>query len=96
MLDGQEDPCVPPHFLEAIREKEGRPCPRVELEPGNHAAAELVSLALSDRASLSGVYFEALAEGMDAPGRRATTARVVRAASNRAVAGELKQTGVRD
>lgn len=45
---GREDPCVGPKILAKIQEEHGRPCPRVELAPGNIAAANLI-VYLCDR-----------------------------------------------
>lgn len=42
------DPCVPEHMLAAIRQREGRACPRVELEPKNEESAVLLSLLLRE------------------------------------------------
>lgn len=76
---GGEDPCVPEHFLAAIREREDRPCPRVDLEPDNLVAANLFSLAVSDHAGLVPLWFELLTDGMDQWEREAVLSRVVRA-----------------
>ncbi len=91
MLDGGEDPCVPEHFLAAIRKREDRPCPRVELEPDNIAAANLFSLAISDHAGLMPLWFGTLAEGMDAWERQVVLSRVVRVLLDDEVASRLRQ-----
>ncbi len=91
MLGGSEDPCVPEHFLKVIRGKEDRPCPRVELEPDNAIAANLFSLAISDHAGLTPLWFETLTEGMDSEERRAVMGRVVRALTDEEVAARVSQ-----
>lgn len=75
---GGEDPCVPEHFLAAIREREERPRPRVDLEPDNLGEANAISLAISDHAGLTPLWFETLTEGMDPWERQAVLSRVVR------------------
>lgn len=42
----EEAPCVPEHTLAKLQEELGRPCPRVELEPENRPALNLVGLSL--------------------------------------------------
>jgi hypothetical protein len=79
MLGGTEGPCVPEHFLAVIREREGRPCPQVELEPDNIVAANLFSLAISDHAALVPLWFETMAGALDVPEQRAVLSRVVQA-----------------
>jgi len=37
-------PCVPPHMLAVIRAREGRPCPKVDLQPENTEPAELFTM----------------------------------------------------
>lgn len=69
---------MPEHFLAVISEREERPCPRVDLEPDNLAAANLFSLAISDHAGLTPLWFETLTDGMDAWERQAVLSRVVR------------------
>ena len=91
MLGGNEDPCVPEHFLKVVREKEDRPCPRVELEPDNAIAANLFSLAISDHAGLVPLWFETLREGMDGEERRAVMGRVVRVLMDREVVGQVRK-----
>jgi hypothetical protein len=89
MLGGSEDPCVPEHFLKVIREKDDRPCPRVELEPDNAIAANLFSLAISDHAGLVPLWFETLTDGMDGEERQAVMGRVVRVLMDEEVAPRL-------
>lgn len=38
------DPCMPAPILAAFEAKEGRPCPRVELQPGNVEASQLFAI----------------------------------------------------
>jgi len=45
-MGGQEDPCVPAHYLAKILEDTGRPCPRIELDPENAPAAELLGVCV--------------------------------------------------
>jgi hypothetical protein len=91
MLDGDEGPCVPELFLKVIREKDDRPCPRVELESDNAIAANLFSLAISDHADLVPLWFETLTERMDGEERRAVMGRVVRALMDEDVATHINR-----
>ncbi len=85
-------PCVPEHFLAAISEREDRPCPRVELEPDNIAAANLFSLASSDHAGLVPLWFDTLTDGMDARESRAVISRVLRTLLDDQVALHFRRT----
>jgi hypothetical protein len=42
-------PCVPEPILAAFRQREGRTCPRVELDPQNAEAAQLVAVLSSEQ-----------------------------------------------
>lgn len=44
----EEPPCQPAAYLAMIEEREGRPCPRVELDPANGLASSLVMLSLNE------------------------------------------------
>jgi len=45
----ETDPCMSPEHLESQEVHSGRPCPRVELDPGNEVAAELFWAALHEQ-----------------------------------------------
>ena len=44
----EEAPCHPQPYLDLIQEREGRPCPRVELDDANRLASKLVMLSLNE------------------------------------------------
>lgn len=56
----EEPPCVPDGWLARIEATQGRPCPRVELEPDNAEAAAAVMLSLGTHTAwLAGPTLEA-------------------------------------
>lgn len=75
----REPPCVPPHWLAIIREKEGRDCPRVALMPQNYLAAELVMALLKEETrDAFGSLFAALMDGASVEERTSVLRRVLR------------------
>lgn len=41
-------PCLPPVLLRSLQKETGRECPRVELDPANHAACSLFTMLTRD------------------------------------------------
>lgn len=80
-----------PQFLEATQAREGRTCPRVELEPDNVLAANLLSLTVSDHASLAPAWWEAMGADPDVEERRAVLRRVVLALNHEELTERLRK-----
>lgn len=71
------DPCIPASWPYA---RPDRPCPRVELDPQNTVAADLVLAALPEHTRpLMPAFMRARLAGLPADHRRRVTLRVVRA-----------------
>jgi hypothetical protein len=69
---GHEEPCVPPVWFTQFRERLGRPCPRVEIDPSLYLDVELLNFARHpDLRGLVSEKFRALSEslGLDADAR---------------------------
>lgn len=75
--------CVPDWELELIQQREGRPCPRVELEPENGDASALTFL--SEHTALFGAYWGAATEDMTARERKSLVDRIAGALTHPAM-----------
>jgi len=84
------DPCVPAHELALIQEREGRPCPRVDLEPENYHASALAYIAVGSMPFLFGPYYDAATEDLPARERLSLIDRIVRAAQHPSLTQQQK------
>jgi hypothetical protein len=78
----EEPPCLPWETLEIIRAREGRPCPRVELDPDNQLAASVVMLSLREHTR---PLIGPLTSGMSKTERHRTFVRAAAALQSEAV-----------
>jgi hypothetical protein len=77
---GDEPPCQPEGVLREYERQHGRPCPRVDLAPQNHVAAQLVSFLLDERLRpLAPGFLEVRTGWMDPSDRELLLLRLARA-----------------
>jgi hypothetical protein len=92
VMGGSERNCQSKPDQRKLLARTGRPCPRVELEPANLAAWEMVTLGLNETVRpLLPLHLEAVAEeeGLDASEQRDLINRVRHALSDQAVTAIL-------
>lgn len=86
----REAPCVPAHWLQLIREREGRDCPRVVLQPQNYRAGELVTALLKEETRPAfAALFDALMGHTAAEERTSVLRRVLATVNSKAVQQKL-------
>ena len=77
------EPCVPEHYLAAIEEQEGRPCPRVELDPRNDEPLSLFQVLLrEDLRPLAPALFGSMCGGLSREAQRGVLDRAIRAVTD--------------
>lgn len=72
MYGGENPTCIPKRHLTAFEKKYKRPCPHVILQMENRPLAAVAMLSLHEHCRwIAPLYFEAIADGLDADVRRA-------------------------
>lgn len=85
-------PCVPEEpVLRMCRERDGRPCPRVELDPDNYAAHQILRAQFrEDTRGLAPALADALLAGLEPEERAEVLRRVVTTMADKAVQDAMR------
>jgi hypothetical protein len=92
MTGGDEEPCLKLSEIEVFLKEYGRPCPRVELDGENAAAAEVLAFAASGPLQgLASAMFKARTAGLSAPAKARLLLRIHSALYHPSVAAIRKR-----
>lgn len=82
--------CIPANISRSIQRQHGRPCPRVDLEPGNGTAFHVIQFLIHDDLKpLASMAFDAVARPADDEERQFMLTRIARTMQHREVMAVL-------